>query len=225
MRVTTVVLLAVVGLGRLAGAQADSSTVAAPRDGGRTSLGAWVGVARHAPGGPFGAAVGNDVSLVALRMTRTLHAGRRWALDHTADLVPAAWLSVRAEERVQLDCSDDPIPGPACRFEYRGGGEHQVYGVGAAPVGLQLRFVAGRWVQPYLGAAGGVLWFAESVPQEGAARLNFTGEAGAGLLVTPSRHLGVQVGYKLQHISNGGTRPLNPGLDSHMLHVGVMRRP
>jgi hypothetical protein len=102
-------------------------------------------------------------------------------------------------------------------------GQRAVYGFGAAPLGLELRLAPRRTVQPFLTASGGALWFREPVPAAEAGRFNFTAEVGAGVLVRPSRAFGVMVGYKLQHISNGGTRRSNPGIDNNMFYVGVVR--
>jgi hypothetical protein len=56
-----------------------------------------------------------------------------------------------------------------------------------------------------------------------AGRFNFTAEAGAGVLVRPARALGVTVGYKLEHISNGGTRRFNPDIDNNLFRIGLVR--
>jgi hypothetical protein len=67
------------------------------------------------------------------------------------------------------------------------------------------------------------LWFREPVPGAEAGRFNFTAEVGGGILFRPTRALGVTVGYKLEHISNGGTRPFNPGIDNNMFYIGLVR--
>lgn len=208
-------LVAVVSSRGLAQSQA-----ARPADG--SAIGAWVGMARHSPGRPFGHSIGNDVAIGAMRLTHTLHASSSWTLDYTADVVPAAWISLPkpADPAIDRPCR----PGEsACEFIAPFSEEHVAYGLGTAPVGLQVRFAPYRRMQPLIGATGGALWFTRSVPTADAARFNFTGELGAGVLFIASKVLGLQLGYKLQHISNGGTRAVNPGIDSHMFYIGFVR--
>jgi hypothetical protein len=196
---------------------------AAPeRLAGASSIGAWAGLARHSPGGPFGNSTGNDLAIVAVRLTRTLHQSSHWSLDYSADLVPAAWVSraPNADTLVVLPCDGNET---GCVFRTSFPGRRRIHGFGAAPLGLQLRLLPNGRVQPFFTASGGGLWFSEPVPSERAGRFNFTAEVGAGALCHVTRTLGVIAGYKLQHISNGGTRPYNPGIDNNLFYLGLAR--
>jgi hypothetical protein len=186
-----------------------------------SSIGAWAGFARHSPDGPFGRSLGNDLAVVAVRLTRPLHRSASWSLDYSADLVPAAWVTMSSDFDTVLVRPCDPSK-TACVFKTRFVGQRSIYGFGAAPFGLQLRLAPGARVQPFLTAAAGGLWFREPVPYALAGKFNFTAEVGAGLLYRPTRSLGVIAGYMLQHISNGGTRPYNPGIDNNMFYLGLM---
>ena len=56
----------------------------------------------------------------------------------------------------------------------------------------------------------------------GATQFNFTAQLGGGVqLFTSSRRTAIDLGYKYHHISNANLGNQNPGMDSHMLFVGV----
>ena len=189
---------------------------------GASSIGAWAGLARHSPGGPFGTSAGDDLAIVAVRLTRTLHRSSHWSLDYSADLVPAAWVSPSPD----ADLLAVPPCNPndtTCVARLSFAGRRAILGFGAAPLGLQLRLAPSGRVQPFFTASAGGLWFHEPVPSERAGRFNFTAEVGAGALCHVTRTLGVIAGYKLQHISNGGTRSYNPGIDNNLFYLGLAR--
>jgi hypothetical protein len=199
---------------------AQSAPVERAADG--VGIGVWAALAKDSPGRPFGHSVGNDLALTAIRATFTVHRAPGWALDYSADLVPAAWISMSRASDAAVDrpCQPD---GSACEFRAPFAGQQVVYGIGTAPLGIVFRIRPRRHLQPFLTAAAGALWFQRPVPAMNAGRFNFTAELGGGVLYTTSHSLGVLLGYKLQHLSNGGTRPLNPGIDSNMFYVGLTR--
>jgi hypothetical protein len=94
------------------------------------------------------------------------------------------------------------------------------YGVGGSPVGAQVNFVHYRHVEPFLTSGGGFLYFNHRM--FGATQFNFTAQLGGGVqLFTSSRRTAIDLGYKYHHISNANLGNQNPGLDSHMLFVGL----
>jgi Lipid A 3-O-deacylase (PagL) len=94
------------------------------------------------------------------------------------------------------------------------------YGVGGSPVGAQVNFVHYRHVEPFLTSGGGFLYFNHRM--FGATQFNFTAQLGGGVqLFTSSRRTAIDFGYKYHHISNANLGNQNPGLDSHMLFVGL----
>jgi hypothetical protein len=95
------------------------------------------------------------------------------------------------------------------------------YGAGLEPVGFQTNFRPRQMVQPFVSTAGGILYFHEPVPVSRASQLNFTFSFGGGieLFIHPTRSL--LIGYKFHHLSNAYTAALNPGIDSHIIFVGV----
>jgi opacity protein-like surface antigen len=94
------------------------------------------------------------------------------------------------------------------------------YGVGGSPIGAQVNFVHYRRVEPFLTSGGGFLYFNHQM--FGATHFNFTAQLGGGVqLFTPSRRAALDIGYKYHHISNANLGNRNPGMDSHMLFIGL----
>jgi Lipid A 3-O-deacylase (PagL) len=96
-----------------------------------------------------------------------------------------------------------------------------VYGGGAEPIGFQLNFRDHRKFQPFINTTGGLLYFTEQVPVTNSSQYNFTFSFGTGAEIVSGHHAFV-VGYRYHHISNGYTAPLNPGIDSQMISLGLL---
>jgi len=95
------------------------------------------------------------------------------------------------------------------------------YGVGGSPIGAQVNFVHFRRIEPFLTSGGGFLYFNHRMFGT-TQQFNFTAQLGVGVqLFTPNRHSAIDIGYKYHHISNANLANQNPGLDSHMLFVGL----
>jgi len=104
----------------------------------------------------------------------------------------------------------------------RTGNGHRVYsyGIGGSPVGAQVNFVHFRRVEPFLTSAGGFLYFNHQM--FGQTNFNFTAQLGGGVqLFTANRRTSLDLGYKYHHISNANLGNQNPGLDSHMVFIGL----
>lgn len=94
------------------------------------------------------------------------------------------------------------------------------YGVGGSPIGAQVNFVHFRRFEPFVTSGGGFLYFNHRM--FGATQFNFTAQLGGGVqLFTTSRRAAIDLGYKYHHISNANLGNRNPGMDSHMLFIGV----
>ena len=84
----------------------------------------------------------------------------------------------------------------------------------------------GRWilggsrVRPYLDAGAGVLLGETNLPQTDCD-VNFLLQGGPGVLFVLSGSTTLAVGYRFQHISNGGACTVNPGINSSALYLGV----
>jgi opacity protein-like surface antigen len=90
---------------------------------------------------------------------------------------------------------------------------------GGSPIGAQINFRYHHRVQPFLTSGGGFLYFDRRM--FGATQFNFTAQVAGGVQVFTSRHRSVQFGYEYHHISNANLGRINPGMDSHVMFVGL----
>ena len=163
----------------------------------------WIG---YTPGARFGNA--------GLRYGRVLAANQSLAFSWTIDAVPVAVLSVR---------SFTIVPTGSGSFTVRETRDH-TYGAGLSPIGLKLNFRRSQMLQPFAGGSGGFLYFSKQVPVTGASQFNFTFDFGGGVEIVKNARRAFAIGYKYQHISNGYTAPINPGVDVQMIYVGYSIR-
>jgi len=95
------------------------------------------------------------------------------------------------------------------------------YGIGGSPIGAQVNFVHYRHIEPFLTSGGGFLYFNHRMFGT-TQQFNFTAQLGGGVqLFTSNRRTAIDLGYKYHHISNANLANQNPGLDSHMLFIGL----
>jgi hypothetical protein len=95
------------------------------------------------------------------------------------------------------------------------------YGVGITPK-LQYAFVGLDRIHPYIEGGGGPIWtdLGGQVPEQpGQFNVVVWGGAGAAWILTSQWAL--NVGYRFVHISNGGTRTPNSGLNFGLPFVGL----
>lgn len=179
---------------------------------------AWVGVASHSA---FKTRVGTpsyrSFYLTAVRATWPL--GRAdGAVSYFVDLVPLAVSTGMPDYAPDDDC----IPGELCPTAQ--GTPHTAYAAGLSPLGIAVRLAGGRRVSLSLEGSGGGLWFTRAVPDPNAARFNFTAAAGASLEIAVSRERALRIAYLFHHTSNGGRAIVNPGLNSHVISLGLAWR-
>jgi hypothetical protein len=98
------------------------------------------------------------------------------------------------------------------------------YAGGATPLGMQVNFMNGYWLQPFVDAHGGMLYFARQEPVPYSSQFNFTFNFGAGVQVFTGRRSSLLMGYKYHHISNNETAPQNPGVDNNEVYAGWVWR-
>jgi lipid A 3-O-deacylase PagL len=182
-------------------------------------LGGWV-AASVAPSTRFGYINDRRLFVAALRAQYLLATIGPLALASTIDVVPLAILS----NTPTYDALSFPQPNGTIVHFKNVTGRSAVVGAGILPTGFQLYTRSVRPVRFFLGAAGGLLWFTRDTPVPDARRMNFAADGGAGVELLSRDGRVLVVGYKFQHLSNGGTARLNPGFDTHLLYVGVMRR-
>lgn len=145
--------------------------------------------------------------LAAFRYGRTLAANKSLALQYVAHAFPLV-----AATGVILDRSDD---GGTTVFE-RG----TAYGIGVTPVGLQLDFMNGSKVHPFIYVNGGISKFNRPVPTERSGDVAFIGEGGGGIRVFTSNRRALTFGLVLHHISNAGLESTNRGMNQLVFHAG-----
>ena len=105
----------------------------------------------------------------------------------------------------------------------RTGDGHRVYsyGIGGSPVGAQVNFVHFHRFEPFLTSGGGFLYFNHRMFGT-SQQFNFTAQLGGGVqLFSSNRRTALDIGYKYHHISNANLGNQNPGMDSHMLFIGI----
>jgi len=186
--------------------------------------GGWIAVG---PNAPFETRLGtrrHQVYLIGLRARRPLLRGGAVELYHTIDFVPLAVSGATPVRYEQASCdSTGPVldrTGVASACGQQVQRRATVYGAGLVPAGLELRYAPHRGVRVVVGATIGALYFTRPLPDPNAARLNFAVAGDCGVRVGTGGDHAIDVRYRFQHISNGGTA-FNPGMNAHMLQVGL----
>lgn len=94
----------------------------------------------------------------------------------------------------------------------------------AASVLVRRRFnVDSSRVHFYGEAATGPMWAEKAIPAS-TSRFNFSTQLGAGVVLMPRAKFPLLVGYRYQHLSNGGYSPRNPGFNISAIVVGLQIR-
>jgi len=191
----------------------------------------WGGLSgRSQQWGVLGETPDMSIGILALRWSRAIGArpadGELSKYEWTVDLIPLARLS---PSLVSLRGSNVPCNASLCvvRPDPSAGADRfppgSPVGLGITPLGLTRRFGRASRVSPFVGVAGGFLWFDERVPTTQASAFNFTASAELGLRLGPPRGAGVTVAYRFHHLSNAGMVGENPGVASHVITVGIHR--
>jgi hypothetical protein len=98
---------------------------------------------------------------------------------------------------------------------------HTAYAVGLIPLGFVARVQPATRLGLQLRASGGILYFSQPIPDPAERRLNFTGDAGGTVDLALTKQLALTLGVRWNHISNAGTGPVNPGMNSWLREVGI----
>jgi hypothetical protein len=144
---------------------------------------------------------------VGLRYGRVFAARKSVAFEWTIDAVPLAILS---NDRFT------PVPSGTGVQNMR----KSVYGAGLSPIGVKFNFRRQHRIQPFGGVTGGFRYFREDVPTAAALRLKFTADLSGGIQIINGSRRALTIGYKYQHLSNGGRSPVNPNVDVQMVYAG-----
>jgi hypothetical protein len=196
------------------------------------TVGMWMAVAHNAPlKTRLGPRNDRDLYMIGLRAAWAAPASRRLNLAYTIDLLPAVVSTGMPQYHIT-----------ACDRRCLGPGQHPVllrtaygyelydyvmerrtiYGIGIAPVGLEMRLSLVPRLALVASSSGGLVWFTDPIPDPGERRLNFTADARAGLELRITRQVGLAISYHFNHISNGGAGRVNPGMNSNMIEIGIV---
>jgi hypothetical protein len=197
---------------------AQTSADAPPRPADRL-LGGWIG-ASVASSGRFGPITDRHFFAAALRAQYVLETFGPIAIATNFDLIPLAILSNTPEYRVRSIRMPD---GSTLRVKTETGRSPAV-GAGFVPAALQFYTVSVRPLRLFVGGSAGALFFTRNTPVPESRRFNIALEAGGGAELLARDGRALVVGYRFNHLSNAGTADVNPGVDTHMLYLGVMRR-
>ena len=156
----------------------------------------------------FGRAEDARFGMIAFRYSRRFNNSDTVNLKYTADLVPAAFLNYQDFEAMPTPPHFITLVRPTR------------YAFGAAPLGMQVNFRPRKNLQPFIGAAGGMLYFNKRTPNDFGTRFAFTADVGGGVEFRLKDKRSLSVGYKFYHISNGGRGIVNPGFDNNLFYVG-----
>jgi len=173
-----------------------SGTYALPK--GTNEFGIWAGASPDSSEF-IGNTEDRNLVLIGLRYGRVLAAWESVSLQYTLDVFPAAWVFEPSRVR-------------------RGGST--IYGAGLSPLGFKLNFLRQSWIQPFVAASVGFLYFEDDVPVPHSSQFNFTPEVGLGVQFFLAPRRALTIGYKLHHMSNANSGRTNPGMDSHVIYAG-----
>lgn len=147
--------------------------------------------------------------VVGLNASRQLYSWRLGEIRFTPTLVPAVIATANREYR---------------KVTYDGGGtgvlpyKKTAFGAGLIPVAVEATLRLSDRAGIVLGGGGGAAYFDRRIPDPDETRFNFLADGHTGVFIRSG--LGTTTfGFRLQHISNGDTGRVNPGMDSRMLYV------
>jgi hypothetical protein len=93
-------------------------------------------------------------------------------------------------------------------------------GIAVSPLVWRWRFVPRRTAAPFAELAFGGLLTADPVP-EATESTNFLTHGAIGIRWQPARRVALVTAYRFQHISNGNQLVTNPGVNAHVVQIGL----
>lgn len=191
----------------------------------RWTFGGWVA---GATGQPLETRLGHvhdrDLFFTAIRAMHPLVTTPHFRLQSTVDVFPLVVATANREyATVPISaCAPDGYcvdVGDSLVMSRR-----TAYAAGIAPLGFEGIYAMTRSFGMSAGFEGGALYFNRRIPDPGEERFNFVADGHLALRISLGATRPTLVGgFRINHISNGGTGRVNPGMDSRMLFVGVER--
>ena len=100
----------------------------------------------------------------------------------------------------------------------------QAVGFGVLPLGFTALAPIVPRLRFQLRGAAGAIRLSKPVPVLQGRKFNFLAEASTTMELRVSSSLALTAGMVFNHISNGGTAYINPGMNSRMIEFGIVRR-
>jgi hypothetical protein len=94
-------------------------------------------------------------------------------------------------------------------------------GLGVNPLRIEYPLSRSKIILPFFTLSGGLIYFDSPFPNGDGTRLNYIADAGFGWNIKINESADFQFGYRLQHLSNGNSGKVNPGIDSHTLFTSI----
>ncbi|CAN5126579.1 hypothetical protein BH23BAC3_BH23BAC3_21930 [soil metagenome] len=94
-------------------------------------------------------------------------------------------------------------------------------GFGLIPAKILIPF-GSTSIKPFGFFSAGLLFLNEKLPAGDGSSLNYLLNLGTGLEFSISKNTNLQIGYSLQHLSNGNSAGQNPGIDYHNFFFSVV---
>jgi hypothetical protein len=186
---------------------------------GERHFGIWAGASLSAAAA-FGTITDRRLVLTGLRYERTIETRGSVTTAYTFDLHPIAVVTNTPQySEQQIRARNGIVFNQIVET-----GRSPVVGAGFSPLGLQLYSARFGNARLFGGGSAGGIWFNRDMPMAGARRFNFALQLGTGVELTARSGASLVLGYKFHHLSNAGTAQVNPGMDGHLLYVGLMRR-
>ncbi len=165
-----------------------------------------------------------ELYIVGIGMRKILHAEGKdgFEVDYDLQFLPFIASHGTADEHLRVElchgthyCATPTSPSPWTT---------RATGVGILPIGFTVLAPLVPRLRFQLRGAAGAIRMTKPVPVLEGHKFNFLAEASTTfeLRVTPS--LALTGGMVFNHISNGGTSAINPGMNSRMLEFGLVRR-
>jgi hypothetical protein len=94
-------------------------------------------------------------------------------------------------------------------------------GIGLVPLRIDLPLSTSNNLLPFITLSGGLIYFETPFPNGDGTRLNYIVDAGIGWKIKINEAAFFHLGYRIQHLSNGNSGKVNPGIDSHTIFTSI----
>lgn len=165
-----------------------------------------------------------ELYIVGVGLRKILHADGKdgFEVDYDLQLLPFIASHGTADENLRVRlcrgthyCATPTSPSPWTT---------RATGVGVLPIGFTVLAPLVPRLRFQLRGAAGAIRMTKPVPVLEGHKFNFLAEASTTLELRLTSSLAVTGGMVFNHISNGGTAAINPGMNSRMLEFGFVRR-